>query len=585
MQSYYFMQRFLMHLVGRRIGAIFAAGVHLCSLSGVLLQAEIAVAQKIPSSVDPGQTERRLTPSLPLPELQPSFVPDAGMVVPPVGAGEARFDLREIVLRGVTVYEAADLLRPYDGLIGQTVSIDDIFAVANAITTRYRNDGYILSRAVVPAQKVDAGRIEINVIEGFISQVIISGDAAGQEDFLRAFGAKIAAVRPLTSDALERYLLLADDLPGLTARGVLRPSPSEPGAAELILVVEHRPYEGAVSVDNRGTRYSGPLQGDAGVRLNSLFGFGEQVTLRVVTTAPTKELLFGTVGLSVPLGYEGTRLDASVQSSQGEPGFRLTSSEVETSSISADLSLSHPFLRRRSENLSLRGGFDVRNSLTRSLGEDFSEDHLRVFELGLRYDKLDGGQALNVLDIRIRQGLDVFDASRPGEGLSRARGRAEFIKLSGELSRLQPLPADYALLLSLSGQRSAHALLASEEFALGGSRFGRGYDPSEVTGDHGAAMSIELRMPPTDLGDVAGLGFGLLQPYGFYDLGAAYNRDPGTGENGTQSLASTGLGVRFAVGGGFQGGIELALPLTRSVAATGEEGRDPRFFFTLTSRF
>lgn len=219
-----------MHLVGRRKGTILLASLYLCALSGVLLQAEIATAQ-IPTSVDPGQVERRFEPALPLPELQPSIVPDAGTVAPPAGAGEARFDLREIVLLGSTVYEVPDLLRPHVGLIGQNVSIGDIFAVANAITARYRNDGYILSRAVVPAQKVDAGRIEIKVIEGFISQVIINGDAAGQEDLLRSYGAKITAVRPLTSDALERYLLLADDLPGLTARGVLRPSPSAPAAA------------------------------------------------------------------------------------------------------------------------------------------------------------------------------------------------------------------------------------------------------------------------------------------------------------------------------------------------------------------
>jgi hemolysin activation/secretion protein len=512
-------------------------------------------------------------------------VPESEGVAAPDGAESARFLLREIVLRGVTVYAPAELLRPHAALIGNSVSVGDVFAIANAITVRYRNDGYILSRAVVPAQKIEDGRVEIKIVEGFISQVLVEGDAAGQADQLRAYGAEIAAIRPLTSAILERYLLLADDLPGLTARGVLRPSASEPGAADLVMTVEHRAYDAALRLDNRGTRYTGPLQGDASLRLNSILGFGEQINLRLVSAAPTKELLYGAAGISLPVGEEGTRFDLSAQSSQGEPGFRLTSLEVETSSISVDAFLSHPILRRRSENLSLRGGIEVRNSKTESLGDRFSEDHLRVLEAGLRYDRLDPFGALNVLDIRLRQGLDVFDASERGELLSRVRGRSQFTKLAGEVSRLQPLFGDYAMLASLSGQRSAHALLASEEFALGGSRFGRGYDPSEVTGDHGAAIALELRLPPFDLGDLGGLGFSALQPYGFYDLGAVYNRDPGTGESGMQSLASAGMGVRFAISDNIQAGLELAFPLTRTVASTGEEGRDPRVFFVLGSRF
>ena len=50
-----------------------------------------------------------------------------------------------------------------------------------------------------------------------------------------------------------------------------------------------------------------------------------------------------------------------------------------------------------------------------------------------------------------------------------------------------------ALYVSVRGQYSAVPLLSSEEFSFGGNVSGRGYDPSEISGDQGVAATIELR--------------------------------------------------------------------------------------------
>lgn len=73
------------------------------------------------------------------------------------------------------------------------------------------------------------------------------------------------------------------------------------------------------------------------------------------------------------------------------------------------------------------------------------------------------------------------------------------------------------------------------------------------------------------------------QLYGFYDIGAVWLDDPLVGEQGSESLSSTGLGVRFNLAYDMSGYVELAMPLTRDVAS--EKDEDKRLFFSLTKRF
>ena len=76
---------------------------------------------------------------------------------------------------------------------------------------------------------------------------------------------------------------------------------------------------------------------------------------------------------------------------------------------------------------------------------------------------------------------------------SRSSGGCRFTKLFGSVGRLQRLGEGVSLLVEANGQYAFSQLLAAEEFGIGGARFGCGYDPSELTGDHGLVGRAELR--------------------------------------------------------------------------------------------
>ena len=127
--------------------------------------------------------------------------------------------LLALTIDGATVYSPADLALYYETYLTHNIAIDDLVRIAQAITDRYRADGYFLSRAVVPEQNLEAGLARIIVIEGRISSVGFEGDGAPQAARLLA---DLASDGPARLDELDRRLALANDARnGMTVREAL----------------------------------------------------------------------------------------------------------------------------------------------------------------------------------------------------------------------------------------------------------------------------------------------------------------------------------------------------------------------------
>ena len=129
-----------------------------------------AAASPLPA-IEPGRLEQRLQP-LPQPGSKPATPAREPLKVQPSEAdGKIRFTLRDIRLDGNETLSSAHFEELWRDRIGREVSLAEIREIARQITARYRAEGYILSQAVVPVQKIEEGSVAIAVIEGFVSQV------------------------------------------------------------------------------------------------------------------------------------------------------------------------------------------------------------------------------------------------------------------------------------------------------------------------------------------------------------------------------------------------------------------------------
>ncbi len=518
---------------------------------------------------------------------------------PPESAKTISFVLKDVIVMGASAFSQDQLRDIYAPYQGRRVTLDIAWKIANDITARYRNNGYFLSRAYVPAQKMEDGIIGIKVVEGYVAKVAVNQSAMPHtlpESVLKSMIRKLTARRPLSARDIESFLLRINDMPGVTFRAVLSklnpvsgpPAPS-PGSQRstddggVLLTLVAAPVHGmaAVSFDNAGSRFLGPnevtLTGQT-----SLLPL-QQTQISVLSTAPANELKYvyfqHTALIAPALTFE---VDGSF--TQARPGFTLRELEIESRSNWMRASLNWQWLRQRDENLTLGLSFDGRNTNSDILESPLTRDRIRALRLNASYNLTDNWSGYNTAELTLSQGLNILGASEAGDpNLSRAGARPNFTTAQASVSRTQALPASFSIYGAVSGQMASNTLFSAEEMGYGGQAFGRAYDSSEITGDQGISGSVELRYSAYNQNP----GYGFV-PYTFYDLGGVWDKGHGTmGSMGHQSGSSAGFGLRFRVRKWLTGNLGLAFPLTRDITApvNGESRHGPRPIFQITTTF
>jgi hemolysin activation/secretion protein len=559
-----------------------------CAARSAIIQAAVALASLVPGAplcaqqtvrpeIDPGQVQRRIaTPPAvepPLPALQVPTPAAAPAIAP------SRFVLAGVTIDGTSVFDAAALTPVYEEFLAREIGTEDVERILQRITTKYRDAGYFLTRAIALPQALEQGVLRVTVIEGYVRRVTFRGARPGDDQRLNRYFATALEDRPAQLAPVECALLLVDDLPGVHLRPVLVPVDERSGIYDLVLTVEYATFSGFASLDNLGSEALGPWQAQIGGGLNSLIRPFDRLQLSIFTTINRpSELLSTELLYDTPLGSAGTRSVLSVERTDLKPRGGLTPEDIEGTAMRYTARLSHPVIRTRPQSLWLSAGFDALNSTESQAGTALFDDRLRVLR-ATAIGTVNDGDNTNAATFEVSQGLGILDASRAGAGnLSRPNGRADFNKLTASLTREQVVSEHWGVEIALAGQKAAQRLLLPEQFPLGGQRFGRAYDPAEIVGDDALAGSVELRYG----GSAESRLLRSYQFYGFSDYGSVWNMDVHDGTQ-HQTLASFGGGVRLGLPQNAAASLEIAKALTRRVAAA--DGKPVRVFIRLSAPF
>jgi hemolysin activation/secretion protein len=565
----------------------------LTGIIALLILAETAAwaVDTLPGSVLPEQVSKSLSkrPQTTSGEVLPPVVSPAPADNSVLGeqAKKIKFKLNGVVLSGNHVYTSKDLAPLYKDKIGKTISVADLFSVVQALTNYYRNNGYIISRAVLPPQHVKDGVVNIQIVEGYIDKVEISGHPKGAKCIVKAYGDEIRRCPPLDIKRMERYLLIANELPSTQVKAVLSPSKSQTGAADLILMTENTPVTGYVSYDNYGTRYIGPQQMTANVGFNSFLSSGDSTQFTMTKTPKGGELTYNDINYSMPIDPYGTKWSVGSTRAHTHPLFVLQPTQTDGLNNNYYTSFSFPVIRSRTQSLTVTTGFNFLDSEVTQLDQELYTDHVRSFDIGTSYNFADRWYGANLLGANFRQGLPILGYSsnyNPQTALtSRPGGRGDYTKFSIGATRLQAITGPFSAYLVFRGQWAFNPLLASEQFSFGGSQLGRGYDVAELIGDRGIASSIELRYDR----NIQKFWIQTLEPYVFYDGGAIWNYKQIGGTPTKQTGLSTGIGLRFYATKYISGNMMWTQPITKQVAAEQiiGQGKRPRLFFSLVANF
>src|SRR5260221_3843640 len=249
-----------------------------------------------------------------VPEPQPRAVPPLLQrptpAAPEVPSGPP-VTIQAVEIQGATAYKPDEIEPYYSGIVGKSVPLGQISTVLQQIQTKYRNDGYVLTVVRGTVEPVDGrSTLRIRVVEGFISDVKIDGDIGPAGILVYNFLNKLTSIRPVNIADIERALLLAQDVPGVSVRAVLRPGTGEARAVELIGQVGRKPFGGFVQYDNRGPPFAGPHELLVGAQANSFTSAGERTEIILYDTPFNKEQMFGQAGIEGFVGASRLKLRA-----------------------------------------------------------------------------------------------------------------------------------------------------------------------------------------------------------------------------------------------------------------------------------
>jgi len=428
----------------------------------------------------------------------------------------------------------------FSGMTNREVSVAELLQAADRVTGLYRRQGYPLSFAFVPAQSFKDRVVVINVVEGYVSTIKVTGNPGASEQRLREIAEQLKEDKPLTSKTFERVAAILGMQPGVKIEASVQPPVTTDGAAEMTLNVKRQPIAFGVGLDNGSSN----LRGIFSVSSNALTPLGEQITVSALAPrGPDREEYYG-VNYAQPIGRQGLLLSLSLSDYQGEPKNKSLAplqfeERYRTESKHIGAKLSYPLILRNVENLTVSGGaYAAENSsrYTRSVNVEPRavelRSDIRALSLEMAWTRLFGKNLMQAM-VGIYQGIDAAGADRRNSDVD-----LDFLRIRGQFAQSVALPAGYGLVLSGNAQYSKDVLPLSEQISYGARSFGLAYPAGEIAGDKGWGVSVELNK---SIGFDGAKYLSQVQPYALLDAAQVSSNAPRIRDG---RIASFGIGVR-----------------------------------------
>ncbi len=450
-------------------------------------------------------------------------------------------------VEGVKSIPFDDVAQRFTPLVGKDITVGDLIKIADGITQLYQSRGYALSFAFVPAQTFEDGVVRVTIVEGYVSEVKITGNPGKEEDKIRAIAEHIRADRPLKRATFERYINVLGILPGIKVAANVPPPQNTDGATTLELKVEHKPVNVSAGLNTNQPGVQGLLTATE----NGLTSLGEQLSISALLPKGRDNVTYLAAHGAVPIGSDGlvTRIDATHYRGNpvDNPGLP---SYVERTVINDKLSgsLSYPLLLNNTQ--SVIGTVSAYASHDEDAYHNTINDaqiglrsQVRVMQLQADYTSVDPNQVRKA-SVNVAQAFNVLGASKAGD--SNIPGVVEtnpasltFTRTGASFSQTNEWPLKIGTAIAMTGQYSPDSLPTSEQISFGAQHFAQGYEPGEASGDSGWGASFEVNRGFTP-------GFTYLRtftPYVSFDMARVYLH---AGTPAPSRLSSISFGFRIS---------------------------------------
>ncbi|MFP5270950.1 ShlB/FhaC/HecB family hemolysin secretion/activation protein [Coleofasciculus sp.] len=505
-------------------------------------------------------------PALPEPELLPSpdelLQPPASppTIAPPLLPdnipGTITVERFEVI--GSTVFSPEELAAVTAPFSQRPIAFAQLMQVQDAIAELYIQRGYITSGAFIPPQALNNGVVTIEVIEGEVERIEVTGTRRLNSNYVRSRLAR-ATPTPLQVNQLVETLQLLQLNPLVENVSAELAAGSKTGTSVLRVAVEEAPsFSAILRVDNGRSPSVGTVRRHVTLEQGNLFGFGDSLILGYTNTDGSNSL--DEASYTIPINARNSTFKLSYRRSSShviEAPFNQV--DIESNARDYQITYRQPLIDTPTQEFALGLSAVRRESDTSLLGEGFrlspganEQGETRISAIEFFQEWINRGSTeVFALRSQFSLGIGALNAT-----INEKSPDSQFFSWRGQAQYLRLLAPDTILLFRSDIQLSNDALVPIEQFGLGGIDSVRGYRQDALLSDNGLFTSAEVRIPIARIPEWNSI----LQVTPFVEIGTTWNSS-GRANPNPNTLAAAGLGLLWRTGDKLTARFDWGIPL------------------------
>ena len=412
--------------------------------------------------------------------------------------------IEKIIISGAEHIDIARLNKLVASYEHKVLSFKDILEVTTLITKEYRNQGYFVARAYLPAQDMveQKNNLKINIIEGNYGEFILENNSLVKDSILQGNLDSIKEANIISTNTLERAMLIINDTPGVkVTKAEVKPG-KDVGTSDFVIGTEPtKRYNGFIIGDNYGSQYTGKHRIMAGADINSPFNIGDKLSFFGLLLEE-EGLLSGRAAYNFPMYQNGLRGELSYSKTSYELGSIYNELDATGTSDSVAFRTTYPIIKSSLENLDIYLDTSYNYIKDEIVSQETKKDSL-VARLGTEYQKdyvLFDKNAQSKVDFSLSVGdLSFKDSQDKIDDKNSANTQGTYSKVNLDLSQNFALTEKlrWENTLKLQYALGNKNLDGTEDLSLGGMGGVRFYPIGEESAENGYIYNTELlyRLP------------------------------------------------------------------------------------------
>jgi len=464
--------------------------------------------------------------------------------------------VEQFVFRGNELFQDSQLSEIAKPYVKRNISAGELENLRLALSRFYVDKGYINSGVILPDQKVEQGSIVFLIIEGNITNIIISGNLSLRSEYIES-RLKLATGKkgkPFNINELQKRLKLLKQDPRIENINAVVSPGLKAGEANLkVEIVEAKPYELTLKGNNYGSPSIGAYRMETTLNHYNLTGWGDTLNVDYIK-------MDGLDNYSLKYTWTLNEYDTAISLIYSKSNSIITASpfdiiDIENETKTVGCALKHPLYKNLTSEFSMELKLERQLNRTSLFGIPFSftnhidDSKIKVTVLSFSQEFVKRSLSYVIAcNSDIRFGLDLLDSTVHTSEYADSR----YVSWLGQFqlfNRFQTL--DSSVLFKTIMQVSNDQLLSIKKLSIGGSHTVRGYRESQITADSGIVSSLEWRIP---IGNLKLLDLsekkndGKIELCPFFDFGKGWNKNS---DSSLRSLSSLGIVVRWQINENF----------------------------------